>query len=149
ARGGVGMPLQASATRSAAKGRVFSAPALLRLGRCFPLCCIPGRLPCPGRAAARRPALVHLHGAGRRPLGIRSRSAVTAAAGSAARTAADAAGRAKRLHRAACHHPPEGLSAAGSRELDHRRVRLHSAPLRSGSAADLFSRRRRSEGVDL
>ena len=71
------------------------------------------------------------------------------AAGRPARADPDAAGRADGLCRADRGHSFAGAAAAGTGELDHRRVRLHSETLRFHAARDHLSRRRRRQGLDL
>ena len=71
------------------------------------------------------------------------------AAGRPARADPDAAGRADGLCRADRGDPSAGAAAGGTRELDHRRVRLHPEALRFHAAQHHLSRRRRRQGLDL
>ena len=82
------------------------------------------------------------------PLGIRNRTSA-GAAGTSARADPDPARCADGLCRADRGHPFAGAAAAGTRELDHRRLRLHPEALRFHAARHLLPRRRRRQGLDL
>ena len=142
-RGGDVIPAPQGAKRSARQGRAFSAPSLFLCRLCT--CTVQAKPPIWADIASK--AARRLEGLG--PLGIPARIPSGPAAGHPARADPDAAGRADGLCRADRGHSFAGAAAAGTRKLDHRRLRFHSEALRFDAARHHLSRRRRRQGLDL